>query len=208
MTANTTYRDVEYFPVAQFALDIEEEDQVQVYASQAFAATFVARDTRSPVETHGTAGDITAARDVLFTSTIEEQIKHVFREAVGQDFEDGMESAFSRAVVAIIEERGRKAIDALTRLVAANILDTELTSEALRWIGSMDDAGTHDARRELLEGCLGHSDYLVRDGAICGLSGLEDATSISEVRRALDREPYPQLAKDLEQLLCDLEQID
>lgn len=208
MTANTTYGDVEYFPVAQLTLDIEEEDPVKVYASRAFAKTFVVHDTRSPVEAHETTGNITAARDVLFASTIEEQIKRVFREAIGQDFEDGMESTFSRAVVAIIEERGRKAIDALTRLVAANVIDTELISEALRWIGSMDDAGTHDARRELLEGCLGHSHYLVRDGAICGLSGLEDATSISEVKRALDREPYPQLAEDLEQLLCDLEQLD
>ncbi len=139
--------------------------------------------------------------------TLDSELIHVFGNAIGYEFEDGMESPFSRALVAIVEEHGSIAIKEMTKLVAAKIMDTEVVSESLRWLGSMDDLSTHKERRDFLEGCLSHSSYLVRDGAICGLSALGDA-STGAVRSAMLAEPFPQLADDLRQLLDELEHPD
>lgn len=140
--------------------------------------------------------------------TLDEQIKHVFRTAISTDFEDGMESGFSRTIVAILQEHGAFALESLSTLIREKLVESELVAEMLRWLGSMDDVGTHEERRALLEECLQHSSYLVREGAIGGLSCLEDAASTSAVRHALAVEPHSELAEDLNILLNDLENAD
>jgi hypothetical protein len=65
---------------------------------------------------------------------------------------------------------------------------TSAVAEALRWLGLIRDPKTHAIRRWLLCDSLGASSVLVRDGAIVGLSYLNDPGTKNYLKLALSRE--------------------
>jgi len=117
-------------------------------------------------------------------------------------FEDGMESNFSRELVACIEEHGEAAIHAICELT--DTVNPSVLSEALRWIGHMAHNDTYQARFNLLTFCLTHSYARVRDGAGLGLASMDDPQAIPYLERAIAAERIPELKHDMEMVLAQL----
>lgn len=131
-------------------------------------------------------------------------IRQVFERAVDEHFEDGMESAFSRDLTRIVRCES-DAVDYLINLIVGGQVNDELASEALRWMGHMGDHyPSYEGRRWLLEKCLFSSSPRIRDGAVLGLSFLEDPHAIDFLRQAMEREPNPALAEDMEEVISSL----
>lgn len=128
-----------------------------------------------------------------------------FKEAIEQDFEDGMESEFSRRLYSLLRNYGTFAVQEIAHMVTRGRVNSEVASEALRWLGRIDDPVTHSSRLWMLGKSLSSTSAQVRDGAALGLASMDDPNAIPSVRRAIERETCVELCKDMNQVLEDLE---
>lgn len=142
-----------------------------------------------------------------YPQEIERVIEYSFETARDQVFEDGLESEFSRELVFLIKEYGNDAMVVIANLITSEKVNPEVASEALRWLGHMEDPRTYRYRLWVLERSLFCSSVRVRDSAVLGLSFLNDPHAIPYLRRAIEQETFKELRQDMEQVLADLENV-
>lgn len=135
---------------------------------------------------------------------IEQRVCTIFADAEEQVFEDGIESDFSRELLALISLYGRVAIDPIVRLIISESANKEIAAEALRAIGRIRQSSTHRDRLWLLEHGLYSSSARVRDGATLGLAYLDDPVAVIPLKLAIEREQIPELREDMQQVLDQL----
>lgn len=128
-----------------------------------------------------------------------------FAAAELEEFEHGMENAFSRGLERRIGESGPAAVEVFTHLITRELVSTAVAAEALKTLGSSDDLGTYDYRRWLLERSLRCSQAIVRDAAALGIASLDDPHAIPFLCDAIANEENPDLREDLAQVLSQLE---
>jgi hypothetical protein len=134
-----------------------------------------------------------------------EELEFLFMCAKEEAFEDGMESEFSHQLVASIMKYGESAVEALHDYILGADVNSEAASEALRWIGQIEDPATRRQRRRLLERSLKSPHARVRDGAVLGLSFLNDPNAAPYLEHAVKRERIDELRQDMEQVLAQLQ---
>jgi hypothetical protein len=133
-----------------------------------------------------------------------QKLQNIFREGKYEIFEDGMHSTFSRALVSLINAHGSVAIDALATFLIDSNVNPEVASEALRWLGQVEHTESYNRRLWLLERSLRSPEPAIRDGAILGLSFLDDPLVIPALWEALQTEEVSQLRKAIRQVLEQL----
>jgi hypothetical protein len=132
------------------------------------------------------------------------EFRTLFAAGREEFFEDGMESNFSRRLIALVDEYGNDAVDVLKDLIIGEQVNPEVASEALRWVGQIENPTSRLQRRRLLEQSLYHSSPNVRDGALLGLASMDDSKAISSLRRAIEQETVEELRQDMEQVIEQL----
>lgn len=142
------------------------------------------------------------------TKYIEETVDVLFQMARGQDFEDGMESDFSRELTSIIRKYGDTAMAEISYLITYDRVNREVASEALRWLGCINDPPTYGWRLWLLEKSLSSASPMVRDGAALGLAFMDDPHAIPYINEAIQQEVCIELREDLQQVLEEIEVAD
>src|SRR5947209_6812392 len=85
---------------------------------------------------------------------VRRQVREVFSTAEEETSEPGKESAFSRAIVGLVQHDSAAALDAIEERVRDPNVNTELAAEALRWLGHMDHVPSRDQRMRFLSACL------------------------------------------------------
>jgi hypothetical protein len=158
--------------------------------------------TRTPQDTEATE-NVTAYQEPA--QDLSAKMVALFAAAKDEYFEDGMESDFSRGLVRLIHAYGEKAVIELAFLILLDQTNAEIASEALRWLGHMEDARSYQRRLWLLERSLFMRSGRIRDGAVLGLASLDNPHAIRYLRQAIDQEPSPELRHDMEQVLAQLE---
>ncbi|SRR6266566_1909286 len=173
------------------SLSVPEPDDPKVNSQLARQKPTIltAEDTSEAVDSHEPALDL----ERLFESAREEL------------FEDGMESDFSRKLMFLILRYRHDALSEMALLLESTQVSSEVSAEALRWIGRLRDPQSQPHRLWLLERSLGNPNPAVRDAAIVGLAALDDRRARKYVAAALATESLPELQEDLIQLL---EQFD
>lgn len=136
---------------------------------------------------------------------LDRKIEALFAAAKEQDFEDGMESEFSKGLGSLIKKYGDDAMEGLAYFIVYEKVNAEVASEALRWLGRIDHPTSYHFRLWLLERSLLCSSARVRDGAALGLASLDDPHAISYLKQAIQREGCSELREDMEQVLTQLE---
>jgi HEAT repeats len=134
----------------------------------------------------------------------EQQFLSLFSSSVGLNFEDGMENPLSRGLTTLVTAYGPLSKDILAKLFEDKSVSPEVLSEALRWLGRMVDQQTYEARLWLIERALASPAPVVRDGAVLGLSSMDDPRAIRYLRLAAEREELPELRSDMLQVLDQL----
>ncbi len=157
--------------------------------------------------TEGSSASTSTAKDPFDEGTqLEQEISKRVLSAESEYFEDGMDSEFSRALHALVEEYGNRAVSIMTkRLVKA---DPEVLTEAIRSLSLVDHSSTYIARRWFIEAALQSEYTIVRDAAISSLWRLLDPHAVPFLLRACRRENVPELREDMEQLLQRLAERD
>lgn len=139
------------------------------------------------------------------TKYVESTIDHLFESAEEQYFEDGMESDFSRELVSLVKKYGNLAMGEISYLITCGRVDEEVATEALRWLGRIDDASTYGSRLWVLEKSLSSKSPVVRDGAALGSVSMGDAHAMQYIRKAIEQETIAELRYDLQGALKELE---
>ena len=142
-----------------------------------------------------------------YSKELSEEIYSLFKASDEQNFEDGMETEFSQKLIFLIKEYADEAIEIITGIIIYERVNAEVATEALRWLGNIDHAPSYRFRLWLLERSLSCSKARIRDGAILGLSSLNDPHAISYLKLAIEQEKCTELRKDMEQVLAQLESI-
>lgn len=132
-------------------------------------------------------------------------IAKLFRSAIGEEFEDGMESDFSRALASVLAVYGDQAVEAIAYLVVFEKANPEIAAEALKCLGSLNDPDTHSYRRWLLARSLRATSPTFRDGAIVGLAAMDDPVAIPALQNAAEDEQICELRQDMAMVLRQLE---
>jgi HEAT repeat protein len=133
-----------------------------------------------------------------------DQFQKLFDAGREEVFEDGIQTAFSKRLTYYIEGCGEVAIEALTQLIVGGQVNSEVASEALRWIGRMHHSASFFQRLLLLERCLNSSSSRVRDGAVLGLASIDEPSAIPYLERAIAKEQIEELRQDMIQVLEQL----
>ena len=145
-----------------------------------------------------------SAEHTKTTNDLYETIENLFAAARGQDFEDGMQSEFSREVVSLIDQSGIAALEVMASLIIHEKVNAEVAAEALRALSRIEDTRTYKFRLWLLERSLQCVSTRVRDAAVLGLAYLDDPNAVSAIKQAIESEQYLELRKDMEQVLSQL----
>jgi len=138
------------------------------------------------------------------TQQLHEFAIDAFRAARYCDSENGMETHFSRWLVAFITQQGDASILAIARIILGPNALPSVCGEALRWLGRIDHPQTHIARRTLLEHSLTSPSSVIRDGAILGLASLNDSHATIYLHQAILKEQNTELKYDMRQVYYQL----
>lgn len=136
----------------------------------------------------------------------EQYICVLFDRARYEIFEAGVETDFSRDLMANILRYSIGAVELIAHLILHKIAGVEPAAEALRCIGYIDHPPTYIFRRWLLERCIANDSARIRDGALIGLAHLDDPHAIPYIEEAAVRERRVGLRKDMHELLKQLKQ--
>ncbi len=112
---------------------------------------------------------------------------------------------FHEKVKSIIKEYGTDAILALYSPIMSKNNNPEVIAETLHCLGKINNPKTYQLRLWLLEKSLEHSSPWVRDGAILGISCLNDPHAISALKSAIERGQRRILRREMEKVLAQLE---
>ena len=136
---------------------------------------------------------------------MEVQLEQLFSDAREEQFEVGVDSQFSKGLQQLYKYNSVAVMRSLkTRLNNGNA-DSELSAEVLRWASRLESDEIRNSVVDLLSIGLQSASSLVRDTAALSLASLEEASAISQLQRALEREKVPELREDLQDLIESLE---
>lgn len=139
------------------------------------------------------------------TEDIEALLDRLFVAAQEEQFEPGIESGFAEGLDKLFRHDPYGILSALKACLASNEQDPEVLAEMLRWAGCQEALNVREAIIDLLSVGLNHSSSIVRDAAALGLGYLRDPVATSHLKRAIEKEPVPELRQDLEDLVNLLE---
>ncbi len=147
-----------------------------------------------------------STKERLRDEELERRINTLFMISGDEEFESGMISDFSKELCSIINSHDKNAMEIISYLFLYRKINPVVMSEALRWLGRIEQEESHPYRLWLLEKNLESSLIYVRDGAISGVAALDDPSAIPAVRRAIEKETCRELCDDMKAVLEQLEE--
>jgi hypothetical protein len=149
------------------------------------------------------ADSSTASVDV--DPTVLQEVTELFDQGATEFFHDGMQSRFSRGLLALIGQHGRRALRAISEYLFSGDAKPGVTSEALRWIADYRDPSTFFDRWAILQRMLKDRSPAVRDGAILGFATLDDPRALPLLMEARRVETINELRRLIDLVLAQLE---
>jgi len=134
----------------------------------------------------------------------EGKLKQLFERAMGEYFEDGVESNFTLQMRRFVSRAGQDAATVILRLLSSDMKAPNVWGEAMRWIGRAEGEMPKSDRVAILEKGLSSSNHLVRDGAILGFASMDDPNTIPILEGALSTEVFPGLRRDISTVIAEL----
>jgi len=144
---------------------------------------------------------------VVSSEQLRLDIGHIFAAAAEEEFEDGMDNEFTRALLRTVRQHGNIAVNELEHVILNEQVSSECAGEALKWLGDMEHEPTRLYRRWLLEKALVECPSMIaRDGANVGLALMDDPHAIPFLKKAIEASTSPLFSEMLLQTLHQLEE--
>lgn len=121
------------------------------------------------------------------------------------DFESGMNNEIRNDLIGFISQDAKSSLIVLRNIIIEESLNDLILNEILIQIGRINDDELKQERLKLLERFLFHNSITVRDGALIGISYINDKRAIPSLQTAFVCESNEYLKKDI---LCLMEELD
>ena len=138
-------------------------------------------------------------------NSLQAQVTRAIRRARWDDFTDGMISRISEEIEGFVHKYHGAAVNAIESVLGAENIHREVAAEVLKTLGHVTDPETYQQRLALLMRFLGAPSTWVRDGALTGLSWLNDPASLPALRKAVQVETVEELRRDIEAVVSEIE---
>ena len=151
-------------------------------------------------------GEFAESGTAAFECDVEilDEVRRLFDEGAGEFFQDGLHSHFSHCLLNLLARNGGAALHAIAQYLASDAARDDVVSEALRWIADYQDPATMSERGRLLRRSLQKSSPRVRDGAVLGLSTMDDPRAIPSLEEARRTESIHELRRLIDAVIEQL----
>ncbi|MBA7473217.1 hypothetical protein ES707_08552 [subsurface metagenome] len=136
---------------------------------------------------------------------IEQSTINIFDAYQHEDFDTDIAHEFTNALDRLIRANGKSAVRIINNLIRKQILDDDIISETLKALGRIEDQNTKYERYELLIGSIKNESAIIRDGAVSGLSFLDDNRALPQLRMLFETDTVPILKNNIKVAIKGLE---
>lgn len=136
---------------------------------------------------------------------IEQSANYIFDAYQHEEFDADVAYEFTSALDRLIQASGKAAILIISNLIKKHVLNDDMTSETLKALGRIEDENTKYERYGLLIGSIRNQSAIIRDGAVSGLSFLDDKRALPQLHMLLERETLPILKNNIKVAIRSLE---
>ena len=136
---------------------------------------------------------------------LEQSAVNIFDSYQHEEFDTDIAYDFTNALDRLIVANGKPAVRIINNLIKKNVLDNDLISETLKALGRIEDENTKDERYELIMSFIKNETAIIRDGAVSGLSFLDDKKALPQLRMLFEIETVPILKNNIKVAIHGLE---
>ena len=178
-------------------------EQIMLFAGRFY--TIQARiQTHSFHEVLDTVSTYTAQISASELKT-EQSVINIFDAYQHEEFDTDIAYDFTNALDILIRANGKPAVRIINNLIKKHVLDNDIVSETLKALGRIEDEDTKYERYELLIGLIKNEAAIIRDGAVSGLSFLDDKRALPQLRILFEIETVPILKNNIKVAIRSLE---
>ena len=145
--------------------------------------------------------------DVKAPADLSQELSSIFELAAGEDFEDGVETEFSRRIEEFVRNSGLRGISLIEQALIAGTYREQYIAEALLWIGDMEHEESRAERRQLLKHALTSESIFVFDAAVSALSYLGDTSCIPALEETLEGVTFQPVRVNIENTIRYLRKL-
>lgn len=143
----------------------------------------------------------TVSTDTYQISAISPQVwqsvLNIFDSYQHEDFDTDIAYEFTNALEKLIRTDGKPAVRSIVDLIKKQVLNGDIVSETLKALGRIEDQNTKHERYELLIASTKNDSVIIRDGAVSGLSYLDDKRALPQLRMLYENEKIPMLKNNI-----------
>ncbi|GAH39733.1 unnamed protein product [marine sediment metagenome] len=136
---------------------------------------------------------------------IEQSAINIFDAYQHEGFDTDIAYEFTNALDRLIRANGKPAVRIINDLIKKQILNDDIISETLKALGRIEDENTKYERYELLIGSIKNESAIIRDGAVSGLSFLDEKRALPQLRMLFETETLPILKNNIKVAIRSLE---
>ncbi len=132
------------------------------------------------------------------------RLNSILSAATSESLEDGMRNSITERLPALLTADASTVIPALVSVLESGRANPVVVGEVLKELGNLRSIGRRSDILWILERALALDSHYLRDAAGLGLARFGDASAVPHLQRAVEREPSPELRRDLQLVLNEL----
>lgn len=173
-----------------------------------FAGRFYTRQARIQTHSYHEVLDTVSTYTTQISASelqTEQSVINIFDAYQHEEFDTDIAYDFTNALDILIRANGKPAVRIINNLIKRHVLDNDIISEILKALGRIEDENTKYERYELLIGLIKNEAAIIRDGAVSGLSFLDDKRALPQLRMLFESESIPILKNNIKVAIKGLE---
>ncbi len=135
----------------------------------------------------------------------EQSAINIFDSYQYEEFDSDIAYDFTKALDGLIQVNGKPTIRIINNLIRKHDINDDMISETLKGLGRIEDDNTKDERYEFIIRFIINESSVIRDGAVRGLSYLDDKRALPQLRMLFEFEPTPILKSNIKVAIKGLE---
>jgi hypothetical protein len=147
--------------------------------------------------------------DTLQSINIYSHVKQImlnfFKSYLHEEFDSDIAYYFTNDLEKLVLTYGKPSIMVINNIIGRKTLNHNLINEILKALGRIEDTETKNIRFDILISLLKSVSPTIRDGAVSGLSFLDDNRALPQLRLLYERETAPILKGNIKVAIESLE---
>jgi len=136
---------------------------------------------------------------------IEQSIIDIFDAYQHEEFDTDIAYEFTNVLNPLIQANEKPTVRIINDLIQKLVLSEDVISETLKALGRIDNENTKYERYELLISSIKNKSAIIRDGAVSGLSFLDDKRALPQLYMLFEIESSPILKNNIKVAIKGLE---